>query len=218
LAPENTLASFRYAYQCGVSAVELDVHEVDGELVVIHDHTLDRTTNGSGRISGYCLKRLRTLDAGAGSRIPLLAEVVAELPGDIGLNIELKGRGTAAPTASFLAARQPLDVLVSSFDLDELTTFRRLAPNVRVAPLFQRWRGQGWGSAARLHAWAINLSSRTATPRILQQAARRGYRVFVYTINDAAEARRLVTQGATGIFTDYPDRIVPAVRTLAVRS
>lgn len=210
LAPENTLPSFRRAWACGVAAVELDVYLIDEVLVVIHDDTVDRTTDGRGAVSTFSLEALRALDAGAGAAVPLLAEVVAELPGDSGLNIELKGPGTAAPVAAFLAARPPLDVLVSSFDHAELARFRGLDSRTRVAPLFARWREDAWQTTQALAAWSINLSRRCASAERLAEAQRRGLKSLVYTVNDPQEARRLVAEGATGVFTDYPDRITAA--------
>lgn len=209
LAAENTLPSFRRAYACGVNAVELDVYVVEGELVVIHDDTLERTTNGTGAMLGVGLATLRRLDAGDGAQVPLLGEVVDELPKSVGLNVELKGPGTAAPVAEFLARHESLDVVVSSFDHDQLRAFRKLAPEARVAPLFSRWRAGMWRTATELEAWSIHLSRRVVTAGRLQEARRRGLKVFVYTVNELAEAQRLVALGATGVFTDYPDRITP---------
>jgi glycerophosphoryl diester phosphodiesterase len=221
LQPENTLPSFRKAYACGVNAVELDVYLVDGELVVIHDDTVDRTTNGTGAVAQLTLDQLRRLDAGNGSRIPLLSEVVRELPAGVGINVELKGPDTAAPMATFLARHPGLDVLVSSFEHDQLRHFRRLAPAVRVAPLFQRWeisvwRIGVWRIAEELNAWSVNLYRRTVTAARLDQARRYGLKTFIYTVNDVAEAQRLVAMGATGVFTDFPDRITSDV--LAART
>lgn len=216
LAPENTLRSFRRACACGVDAVELDVYLVDGELVVIHDDTLERTTNGRGPVTAISLEALRQLDAGEGERVPLLGEVVAELPAGIGLNIELKGPGTALPVADFLRRHDGLDVLVSSFEHQQLRQFREHDKNARVAPLFHRWRASAWAIAAELDAWGVNLSRRAVSPGILAEAAERGYETLVYTINGLREARALIAQGATGVFTDFPDRITPGA--LADRS
>jgi glycerophosphoryl diester phosphodiesterase len=126
------------------------------------------------------------------------------------LNVELKGPGTAVPTAEFLIRHPHLDVLVSSFDHKLLSVFRQRDPHTRVAPLFNRWRGKPWHTAALLGAWAVNLSHRIVTPERLAAAAHRGLRTFVYTVNDLEEARALIGFGATGVFTDYPDRITPA--------
>lgn len=209
LAPENTLPSFRRAWACGVGAVELDVYAVDRQLVVVHDDTVDRTTNGSGAVSGFSLADLRALDAGAGAPIPLLEEVVAELPAGMGLNVELKGPGTAAPVAQFLT-RHAVDALVSSFDHAELYAFRRFDRTTPVAPLFSRWQAAAWELAGELDAWSINLSVRAATRPRLAAARERGLRVLVYTVNDLATARALIAAGATGVFTDFPDRITAA--------
>lgn len=207
LCPENTLPSFRRAWQLGVNAVELDVHAVEGELVVVHDDTLERTTNGSGPVAACTLGELRALDAGGGWPVPLLREIVAELPDGVGLNIELKGAGTADASAAFALQHAGLDLLVSSFDHAELARFHALAPAVAVAPLFDRWRETAWDVAERLGARAINLARRAVSEARVQEAARRGLAVFVYTVNDVDEARRLLRQGVRGIFTDYPDRI-----------
>ena len=213
LAPENTLPSFRRAYACGVNAVELDVYVVEGELVVIHDDTLERTTNGTGALNGIGLAALRELDAGDGAPVPLLGEVVAELPPGIGLNIELKGPGTGPPVAEFLSRHPDVDVLVSSFDHGQLSRFRRLDSRARVAPLYSRWRNTAWLIAAELDAFAINLARRAVTPARLAEASRRGLKTFVYTVNSLQDARALVSFGATGVFTDHPDRITPAALT-----
>jgi glycerophosphoryl diester phosphodiesterase len=114
LVAENTLPSFRRAYACGVSAVELDVYALEGELVVIHDEVLDRTTTGTGTVMGQSLASLRTLDAGGGALVPLLAEVVADLPRGVGLNVELKGPDTAAPVAALVARCGHVDWLVAT--------------------------------------------------------------------------------------------------------
>ncbi|MEQ8861554.1 MAG: glycerophosphodiester phosphodiesterase family protein [Pseudomonadales bacterium] len=212
LVAENTLPSFRRAYACGVNAVELDVYTVAGELVVFHDETLDRTTDGTGTLLGQSLDSLRRLDAGGGWPVPFLTEVVAELPTGVGLNVELKGPETAAPAAAFIARRPDVDWLVSSFDHRQLADFRRLDRRTRVAPLFNRWREDAWKVAAELDAWAVNLSRRAATTERLQRAGELGLRVFVYTINDLESARALIANGASGVFTDLPDRI--AARTL----
>lgn len=207
LAPENTLPSFRRAYACGVSAVELDVYVVEGELVVIHDATLQRTTSGNGPVMGLTLAALRALDAGDGWPVPLLSEVIAELPDGVGLNVELKGPGTAAPAAAELARHPGLDALVSSFAHSELSRFRQLDEHTPVAPLFARWRPGVWRVAADLRARAVNLSRTSVTRARLAEARRRGLKTFIYTVNDLSEARRFIAWGAAGLFTDYPDRI-----------
>jgi glycerophosphoryl diester phosphodiesterase len=207
LKPENTLASFSAALELGVDAVELDVHLVEDALVVIHDSTLDRTTNGIGRLSDCTLDTLRLLDAGGGAQIPLLEEVFDLVPPDVGINVELKGVGTGERLADFLTGRWRPEVLVSSFRRPELAAFRRRCPETNVAPLFSRWHPRIWDVAARFTAWSVNLNIKLATRKRIADAQRRGFRVLVYTVNDLDLARSLVDAGVHGIFTDHPERI-----------
>jgi glycerophosphoryl diester phosphodiesterase len=209
LRPENTVPSFVCAAELGVAAVELDVHSVEDQLVVIHDDTLDRTTNATGPVTARSLAELRMLDAGGGAGVPLLEEIFERLPDRIGINVELKGAHTALGLARFLSGHTDRDVLVSSFDHTALTAFRNAALTVPVAPLFGRWKRNMWEVAKRLGAWSINLSARIATPDRIAEAHRRGYRVLVYTVNDLEAAAPLVASAVDGVFTDYPDRITP---------
>ena len=99
-APENTLASVRKAIELGADWIEVDVYGVDGELVVFHDDRLERTTNGEGLLMGQSFDYLRSLDAGDGELIPTLAEVFDVAADRVGINVELKGPGTAEPVAA----------------------------------------------------------------------------------------------------------------------
>ena len=211
LAPENTLDGFRIAAALGVDAVELDVHRLEGALVVLHDHALDRTTSGRGPLEAHSLAALRRLDAGGGQRVPLLEEVLAALPVNVGVNIELKAPGTAE-LAVPLAQRQATrgrDMLISSFDLEELGHAAALASvALKIAPLFGPWPRDGWQTARGLGAWSVNLSLRTASKRLIGEAGERGLKTLIHTVNDRPTADRLFAWGATGIFTDFPDRMI----------
>lgn len=211
LAPENTLDGFRRAAALGVDAVELDVHALDGALVVIHDDTLDRTTSGQGPLQAQSLTALRGLDAGGGQRVPLLEEVFAALPVNVGVNIELKARGTAELAVPLAKAELALgrDLLISSFDLEELGHAAALGGSaLKVAPLFGRWPRAGWQVARDLRAWSVNLSLRAASKRLIGEASKRGLRTLIYTVNDRPTANRLAAWEATGVFTDFPDRLI----------
>lgn len=213
LAAENTLPGFELAARLGVDAVELDIHWAHGALWVIHDATLERTTDGAGALEDSDFNTLRRLDAGAGAPIPLLEEVLAVIPASIGINIELKGKGCAAPAAAMLATHLERDLLVSSFDYGELQRFHRLRPEIPVAPLFSRWRPDAWRRAAQVEAWSINLAARIATDARINVAHERGFKVLVYTVNDPADAARLTRSGVDGLFTDFPDKIELASAT-----
>ena len=213
LAPENTLDGFRRAAALGVDAVELDVHALDGALVVIHDDTLDRTTSGQGPLQAQSLTALRCRDAGGGQRVPLLEEVFSALPVNVGVNIELKARGTAELAVPLAEAELALgrDLLISSFDLEELGHAAALGSSaLKIAPLFGRWPRAGWQVARELRAWSVNLSLRAASKRLIGEAGERGLNTLIYTVNDRPTADRLMAWGATGVFTDFPDRLVRA--------
>ncbi len=206
LAPENTLASFRRAVALGVDAVEFDVHCVQGRLIVIHDDAVDRTTNGRGKVAGHTLATLRRLDAGGGERIPFLEEVLACLPPQTGVNIELKSQGSGAALAACWPGGER-DVLVSSFDLAELANFRRSCRHARCAPLFHRRRSDMLAVARGLNAWSINVADHLANRSLVRAAQAAGALTLVYTVNDLARARQLAAWGVKGVFTDYPNRV-----------
>ena len=206
LAPENTLASFGRAVALGVDGVELDVRMADGEIVVIHDERVDRTTNGSGLVAEMSFEALRSLDAGDGERIPTLAEVLAAVPRNVAINVELKGDDTAEPVAELLAGcGRPL--LVSSFDHAALVRFHAACPAIPCAPLLHHWRRDAQSVAGALEAWAVNIANRIATPKHIAAIRSWGCRCLVYTVGDAARACELESLGVNGVFTDYPDRL-----------
>jgi glycerophosphoryl diester phosphodiesterase len=209
LEPENTLRSFRRAFDLGVPAVELDVYAIEGSLVVIHDDRLERTTNGRGLVQTTPLATLRALDAGKGERIPLLEEVFAITPPGVAVNVELKGRGTAPLAAALLHSYPQVDVLISSFSAGELEAFRALDRDTKVGALFHRVAPRMLEKATALGAWSINLSNEIATRERIASVRQAGFRCFVYTINDPARARELEAAGANGIFTDRPDLMLP---------
>ena len=139
--PENTMLAFRRALELGADGLELDVHlSADGALVVIHDGTLDKTTNGSGQVSDTPLAALRRLDAGKGEQIPLLEEVIDEFGGRCLLLVELKGAGTEIPSADMIRAKGVVaSVIVSSFDPAKLVVTKEHAPEIETAVLTGRW-------------------------------------------------------------------------------
>lgn len=214
LAPENTLAGFVRAVQLGVDGVELDVRMAGSEIVVLHDERVDRTTNGTGKVSEMSFAELRRLDAGAGQPIPTLTEVLDAVAGHVIVNIELKGPGTVEPVAGLVANRASQrdgtvpTLLVSSFDHGELSRFHEMLPDVPCALLAGRWSDGLRSAATALDVWAVHLAQRTATEAHVAAVRSWGRRCLVYTVNDPAKARELSAMGVTGVFTDYPDRLV----------
>ncbi|MCR9279962.1 MAG: hypothetical protein NXH85_18535 [Pseudomonadaceae bacterium] len=212
-APENTMSSFRHAWRSGVRAIELDVQNVEEELIVLHDDSLDRTTTGRGDISDFSLAELRSFDAGNSEPIPLLGEVLAAAPESTLVNIELKGRDTAALVAAEVTRWPQLVFMVSSFNLRELARFDDLQARSRqptaLAPLFHYWR-MVLKRAERFRARgvSINIGNAIATERHVAQLTEAGWKVCVYTVNDAERAAQLRDWGVRAVFSDVPDALL----------
>lgn len=206
--PENTLPSFESAWRSGVDAIELDVQRVEDELVVIHDDTLERTTNGIGPVAAQSLADLQALDAGNGYGVPTLSKVLAAAPPNALINIELKGKRTAELAAAATLAHPDLRFIASSFSHDELRDFVNVPHRADIAPLFHYWRNV----PSRAESFAprfVNISARIATESRVARLRERGWRVLVYTVNDRATGEALKRFGVSGVFTDYPDRLMP---------
>ena len=210
--PENTLCSISRALDLGVHGVEVDVHVADGQLVVIHDETLERTTNGTGAVCEKTFDCLRSLDAGHGEKIPTLREVFDTVNRRAFVNVEMKGRGTAEPVralvSEYAGARgwTCADFLISSFDLSEL---RKLVGfEIRLAPLFSELADDCADVALALGAYSVHVPSTAVDEVFVKNAHAAGLKVFVYTVNGHREIRAMRKIGVDGLFTDYPDRLL----------
>ncbi|HUV89759.1 MAG TPA: glycerophosphodiester phosphodiesterase [Anaerolineae bacterium] len=227
-APPNTLAAFKKAIELGADGIEFDVHfSADGVPVVIHDFTVDATTDGSGRVADLTLAQLKQLDAGTrfdpaftGERIPTLDEVLEAVRGRRGwggellLNVELKttspGDNGLERAVITLVEQHSLSrrVLFSSFNPFSLRRAKRIAPHIPAGLLYD----QGLSLPLR-RAWLAFLAPHEARhphykmvdARYMAWARRRGYRVNTWTVDDPAEMRRLVGLGVNGIITNVPD-------------
>lgn len=212
--PENTLRAFGAALDAGARWLELDTQLVEGELVVFHDETLERTTDGRGLLAEISLAGLRRLDAGDGERVPLLEEVLRLAAGRARVNIELKGVGTAAPLATLLTRLfnikllDPQDILASSLRIDELREFRRLLPQAPWAPIRETLPQDLDELFDGGDPWSLNLHKSLISDAVVAAARRHRSRVLAWTVNDVAQAERLFRRGVAGIFTDYPERFI----------
>ena len=217
--PENTLRSVRRALELGADGVEVDAQVADGQLIVIHDDTLNRTTNGSGLVAEKSFAYLRSLDAGLGERIPTLAEVFDSVNRRAVVNIELKGPGTAEPVVRLIeqyvrtGGWRYENFLVSSFDLAQIQTAKKLLPELRTGALIEKAPPELAALAERLGAWSLHPSKRCVTPELIADAHQRGLKVFVFTINRPTEIAAMAALGVDGVFTDYPDRVVAFLRS-----
>lgn len=227
-APENTLAAFRLAHAQGARMVELDARlAADGELVVIHDSTLERTTDGRGRVIAATSQALARLDAGSwrgaayrGEPLPTLAEALGLLVElGMGVNVELKAdpgeaerTGRAAGRllrAAWPEAGPPL--LVSSFAEAALEALAEAAPELPRA-LLREEAGADWRAAlARLGCTTLHLGAQRLAGDTLDELVAAGVPVLVYTVNDPARARALLDAGCRAVFTDLPGRMLEAL-------
>jgi len=222
-APENTLAAFEEAYDLGAEAIELDVQlNADQRAIVIHDTTVDRTTDGTGRVRDLSLEKLKSLDAGcffstkfAGERIPLLEEVFEVFGRKLFINIELKNYDSpfnALPeiVANLVKQAQLQEwVMFSSFNPISLSRIHRLLPEIPVGFL----TSTGWGGAfgrklvgSWLSPQAIHPNKEDVTEKMIASQHKVGRRVNVWTVNKFEEMKYLAKLGVDGIITDHPAR------------
>jgi glycerophosphoryl diester phosphodiesterase len=207
--PENTLRAVRRALEMGVDAVEVDVRlSRDGVPVVIHDETVDRTTNGRGLVRSMSVEELRRLDAGKGERIPLLSEVLEEVKGRCALFAELKEVDAAEPALKLVEAAGMLDsVLFISFEQEALAAVKRLAPRSHVGLIYAK-PSDGIVAAKHLGCEFVLPHYRLATEKAVAFAHRMGLLVVAWTVDDAETAAELKRRGVDGIASNYPDRIL----------
>ena len=209
--PENTLRSIRTALSLGAQGIEIDVRLASGHLVVIHDSTLGRTTNGHGFVARKSLDQLRQLDAGLGEIIPTLREVFHTVNRRALINIELKGRYTAAPVEALIREFVEnnhwsfSDFLVSSFHKSQLRSIQD--HRIPIGLLITRPSPRSILTAQRLRASSIHIALPFVTKLFIQNAHRHGLNVFVYTVNQPKDIAHLQSIGANGLFTDYPERV-----------
>lgn len=208
--PENTLLAMQAAIDCGAYGIEIDVFAVDGELIVIHDRQLQRTTKAPGNIEDYTLGQLQLLDAGSGQRIPTLWQVLQLINNRCVLNIELKGHDTADLLLQLLqrAARELATdftkLLVSSFHHPLLQQVKQHQPELAIGALTACIPLDYCAFAAKLAAVSVHCDRAFVDEWMVQDAHQRGLEVFVYTVNDQREALRLKALGVDGIFCNYP--------------
>ena len=228
-APENTMEAFRLGVEHGADAIELDVHlTADGQLAVIHDDTLDRTTDRSGSVSQLTMDEIREADAGhafarpgdsgtpfrgIGHRVPTLPEVLDWLPADVGLVVEIKARTAVDATVEALRASAVYaagQVSLISFDEPAIERARELDPHLTTGYLLVpgqpivaalEWATQR--GHAGVHPWEGDLGLDPAP--ILSQAAAYGRLVGAYVVNDPGRMQHLAAYGLWGFVTDVPD-------------
>lgn len=222
--PENTLASFSSALDLGLGVIECDVHlTADGELAVIHDPTLDRTTNGSGPVATRTMAELSGLDAGQGQRIPRLEEVLELARGRAGVAIEVKGMledETAPSTYSGIEARvvqavrdagMTRDVAVISFDHSVVATVKEMEPEIvgGVLVISQPMMLGHLLAGTPAEVYSPHWSS--IGPDTIRQVRDAGKFVAVWTVDDEAALRTCQELGVDAVYTNRPRDLITAL-------
>lgn len=219
-APENTLAAFRKAIQMGAKAIEFDVQMTkDGEIVVIHDYTLERTTTGKGFVMNATANEIRSYDAGSwydkqfeNEKVPLFKEVLEIIPKDVTINVEIKKivldeRQVEKKVMEVVKKQDRLEnTIFSSFDHECLYNLRNnyqvpigvLISSNMIDPI-------GYVTMHDLKSYSINQSVAFISSKFVKEAHQNGLKVLCYTVNDHKIAILLEEIGIDAIFTNYPD-------------
>lgn len=215
-APENTLAAFKLAEQHGCDGIELDVRlTADGVPVVLHDDTLDRTTDVQGALAIYSAVDLRHIDAGswfaapfAGEVVPTLEQVLGWADGRLRLNLEIKEFAAGMAVKGLLERFPCCRVLVSSFDHALLEALRISAPEIPVGFLSEdrRWHRQV-NAAVSCGAVSFHPRQDLVTSEQLEACHAQGLKVYPWVVDDASRFRALLRMGVDGVFTNYPARL-----------
>lgn len=224
-APENTMPAFQMALEMGADMIEFDVTLSRDQIpVVIHDQTLDRTTSGKGGINLYLSRELSELDAGlwfnksfVNTRIPTLEQILNWASGKIALNIEIKKEAFIKTNEtgivefiSELVLKYDMTehVIISSFSAEALIRSRKVMQKIPTAYLISPY---SWGSTRnlrlmkKLNASGLNLKHKQMKPELMKKAESERLPIWVYTVDDKEEMKKVIDKGATGIFTNRPD-------------
>ena len=224
-APENTMAAFRKAVAMGATFIETDLQlSRDAHFVAVHDNTVNRTTNGSGTVHDLTLAELRQLDAGswfgsefAGERIPTLEEILQfSKKNDVVFYLEMKPSGSWGGEHAVIAAlRESGEIprtVVISFDASLVLNVHKIEPTVMTGLLYDGHLANPVETAVEIGARQLAVRGDLVTPALLEQARKKDLQVVCWTINQPAHMRLLIEAGIHGIMSDYPDRLVAALK------
>lgn len=215
-APENTLLSYERAWNFGADMFELDVHQsADGQLVCIHDSTIDRTTNGTGEISSMTYREIQKFDAGMGQKVPLLEDALKFARGRIQVNIELKTAGVEEDIVNIVSdLGMTNDIMVSSFLHLILSEVKDLDERIRIAILVQNEIDNLAKYAHEIGVYSINPAKELVSPMLTTNAHKLGIKVFPWTVNVEGTMRQLLELGVDGLITDHPDLGIKLVKSM----
>lgn len=206
--PENTLISFGKAIDLNVDGIELDVHlSLDGEIMVIHDETIDRTTNGKGFVENFTSSQLKKLE------IPTLIEVLDFTNRRCFINIELKRNGTAKPVIELISQYiseknwNYTDFLISSFDWKMLEEVHLLNPKIRIGVLTEESISVALAFAKKIKAFSIHPDYALLSKENVALVQEKGLEIYPWTVNSNEDIQKIKSFNVNGIISDFPDRI-----------
>ena len=222
LAPENTIAAFQTALDLGCDAVELDVQlSKDGRLAVIHDETLDRTTDGSGRVADRTMSELESLDAGDGEKIPLLTEVF-DLLKDSGMTIqiELKGPGTALPTSELIIARgMEKRVRLTSFYHRRVLAAKRAVPQIEAGIIITCNPADPGPLLESALADCLHVNHARIDEPLVTACRKIGKKIIAWgVVEDNKTIDRLIGLGVDAIGSNRPDMVIDNLKKKGLRN
>ena len=212
--PENTRLSFQKALDLKVDMIEFDVYNCkSGEIVLFHDKRVDLLVKDSGYVTDKTLSQLKEYDLGKGEQVLTLDEALDFIDRRAKVNIEIKGEGIARAVNSIIERyihekKWALDdFLVSSFNHYELVEFKQLNPGINIGAIIAGIPIGYAECAAKVNAYSIHPSKEFISRSLVDDAHKRGMKVFVYTPNAPEDIKMMKSIGVDGIFSDYPDRI-----------
>ncbi len=210
LMPENTIKGFRYAIELGVDYVECDLHlSRDKQLIVMHDSTVNRTTNGHGAIRDLAMARLRMLDAGHGEQVPTFDEVLETVRHEAHLLIELKGIGVEQAAVEAVKAHRMVDeVTFSSFALQRLAMVRAMGKEYRVRPILPHPTEFELARAVELKAVGVDMRYTHVCFSAVEAAHAVGLEVLAWNPDSWHEQQAMIALGVDGVSTNRPDLLL----------
>lgn len=210
--PENTLRAIQAALDADVDGIEVDIHEVDNKLFVIHDRWLHRTTTGNGQITHHKYDHLRSLDAGQGETIPTLDEVLSLVAGKCTINLELKGVSNTKLLFSYIddavntSQLSVKSIILSSFNHRLLYNIHQQRAEFAIGALTACYPLEYAKFAEQLNAYSVHLDVDFISQHFVEDAHQRGLKVFVYTVDELEDIETMKKLGVDGIFSNFPTR------------
>jgi len=219
LEPENTLRSIRRAIELGVDGVEIDVRVTkDGRLVVIHDETVDRTTNGHGYVKELTFDEIRRLDAGKGEKVPILEEVLEATRGKVELQIELKVAEATDPVLRLIEKENAeREIIITSFMHDLLRRVHEFNPELRTGALFFNVEEDICKKALNVYSEAIHVYYRNIDDELVRRAHEMGLKIEAWNPDEPEEMMKMIKLGVDSIGTNRPDILLNLLRKMKMR-